>query len=891
MRPGAARATKITGMVATWAVFWLAAVAHAAPVVINEIHFSPPDKRPLEFVELHNPNPQPVSLADWSLNRFRFPTNAVIKPGDFLVVALDPGAFEAEFGFHPLGPFPGKLKSAGGLRLQDAQGRLVDEVNFGTGFPWPTAAAGGGSSLERIHPASPGNSPGSWRGSGFPTDTTRRVPPASLEPGQPTIVPRWQRPTPGATNSAFTPDPPPAAVSVEHHPEQPKSGEPVLVTVRVADPRGVTNALLRIQVVEPGRYARRSDNAYATNWLDFPMQPGSAAQPGVFNATVPGEFQQHRRLLRYRLTLTGPGGRSVQLPYPDDEVPNFAWFVYDGLPAWTGASVPGRPPTLTFPPPMLGTLPVYHLLARAEDVSRSQWNGAFNRRPFYATLVYDGRVYDHIRFHNRGQASAYEAGKNKWGFKFNRGHYLAARDDYGRLYQAPWNNLNLNACASPWVQMNRGMAGMDEALSFRSYQLAGVPAANTHWLHFRVISSAAESSAQNQYQGDLWGLYLAVQSMDGAWLDDLGLPSGNVYSLQSGRKHLARGMPADGSDWGQFQSGMRQAQKETWWRTNLNLPAFYSFHALNRLLSNVDLREEGNHGFYHAPDGRWAPVPWDNDMMFIPHSHQSGVIAAVRCLRLPPLRLEFKNRAREILDLFVSDPAPNGGQFAQLVDEYARLLCPPGQPRTWPELDMALWNYNPHSTSRGEFYVNPSFRGWSGLPFRRVLDTPDFAGFCRYIVNFCTDSRPAKNYQPDDNNPVGYGWGYLSWEARDDNIPATPSVTYAGPAGFPATNLAFAISPFASSQFLSQAAFAAVQWRVAEIRAPGLAGYLPEHPYAYELTARWQSDERANPAPACRLPDDACPPGHTYRVRARYQDSTGRWSHWSAPVQFVTAKR
>ena len=71
---------------------------------------------------------------------------------------------------------------------------------------------------------------------------------------------------------------------------------------------------------------------------------------------------------------------------------------------------------------------MYHLIARAGDVERSQWDAASNRKPFFGTLVYDGRVYDHIQFHNRGQASTYLAGKNKWGFKFNPEQKFYARD-------------------------------------------------------------------------------------------------------------------------------------------------------------------------------------------------------------------------------------------------------------------------------------------------------------------------------------------------------------------------------------------------------------------------------------------------------------------------------
>ena len=55
---------------------------NAAPrVVINEIHFDPADKRPLEFVELHNATAAAVKLSGWTLEKFSFPANTVITPG------------------------------------------------------------------------------------------------------------------------------------------------------------------------------------------------------------------------------------------------------------------------------------------------------------------------------------------------------------------------------------------------------------------------------------------------------------------------------------------------------------------------------------------------------------------------------------------------------------------------------------------------------------------------------------------------------------------------------------------------------------------------------------------------------------------------------------------
>ena len=50
-----------------------------------------------------------------------------------------------------------------------------------------------------------------------------------------------------------------------------------------------------------------------------------------------------------------------------------------------------------------------------------------------ATLVVDGRVYDHLHYRLRGQNRyfIYASGKNKWKLKFNRGHWFEMPDDYG----------------------------------------------------------------------------------------------------------------------------------------------------------------------------------------------------------------------------------------------------------------------------------------------------------------------------------------------------------------------------------------------------------------------------------------------------------------------------
>ncbi len=850
-----------------FAIFWLAAaVSVESRVVINEIHFEPAEKKSLEFVELHNASAGEVQLGGWMIEKFRFDATNTIAPGGFVVVAQNPAAFQKAFGFTPLGPLPGRLRHSGEkVSLRDAAGRVVDEVRYGAGFPWPAATTGAGSSLERVHPDLPATLASSWRASGFRVDG---------KAGN-------KSPTPGKTNSVFTTMPPLAVEAVSHSPQQPRSGEAVTVTVRLTEPRGFAGAKLLVQVVEPGSYIRKSDPGYEQGWRELPMH--DERKDGVLTATVPGEFQKHRRLFRYRVVLTDAAGTSVRLPYADDEAPNFAWFCYDGVPAWTGTSQPGKTPPLTFSSEFLTTLPVYHLLARQDDVERSQWDGGYNKRRLFGTFVCDGQVFDHVQFQNRGQASTYVSGKNKWGIHFSHTHEFTPKNHWGQSYVRPWDHLNLSGCSSPWVQVNRGMAGMDEAVSFRAYHLAGVPSPNTHWIHYRIISRAEEASAKSQYDGDLWGLYMVVQDPDGPFLKERGLPDGNTFSPETGKKHLGNAMPKDGSDFNKFMDGSRSTKSEQWWRENMNLADYYSFHAVNRIVSNVDLRHGANHFFYHPPDGHWSPVPWDLDMMFIPKTHWPGIIDQTRSLDHPALRREYQNRAREILDLFCADASPTGGQVGQLVEELARAIRPAGQERTWAELDMAMWNFHPRTSQKGAFYQTPYVQGMMGGDFKRTLSTPDFNGFCKLITDFCTDSRTNKNYAPNDGNMLGYGFGHLWWESHDDQIPERPVIRHLGSEKKGVQ--VFQITPFTTPVAANH--FAAVQWRVGRSTVPGQPGWKAGKPWHYEIEPHWDSGEQLRGEPQMKLPKEAFADSGVLRVRARYKDNTGRWSHWSEPVELT----
>ena len=91
---------------------------------------------------------------------------------------------------------------------------------------------------------------------------------------------------------------------------------------------------------------------------------------------------------------------------------------------------------------------------------------------------------------------------------------------------------------------------------------------------------------------------------------------------------------------------------------------------------------------------------------------------------------------------FAADPGEKGGQVGQLVADLGSALTPKAFDTDWPRLDAAVWNQHPRMNQKGSYFVNPTAGDHFGGKWTRTLATNDFAGFRRYLVEFCTDSRP-----------------------------------------------------------------------------------------------------------------------------------------------------
>src|SRR6185295_11104812 len=119
--------------------------------------------------------PAAVNLSGWTLTdggalSFTFPpTNIAV--GGFVVVAQSPAYLLTKYGaagaLGPFNPSGGSALSKYGdkITLRDAALQVVDEVEYGVGFPWPTIGDAPGYSIELIHPGLDNNLAGNWRAS------------------------------------------------------------------------------------------------------------------------------------------------------------------------------------------------------------------------------------------------------------------------------------------------------------------------------------------------------------------------------------------------------------------------------------------------------------------------------------------------------------------------------------------------------------------------------------------------------------------------------------------------------------------------------------------------------------------------------------------------------
>ncbi len=160
---------------AEYEFYTLDVVCETGNVVINEINYhSADDFNPEDWVEFYNAENDDIDISGWCFKDendehiFTFPVNTVIESDGYLVLCKDSGAFSSLF--PGVNNFIGDMDfglSGGGewIRLYDAEGVMVDSLEYDDEYPWPTEPDGNGPTLELIDHTLDNTLPSSWAAS------------------------------------------------------------------------------------------------------------------------------------------------------------------------------------------------------------------------------------------------------------------------------------------------------------------------------------------------------------------------------------------------------------------------------------------------------------------------------------------------------------------------------------------------------------------------------------------------------------------------------------------------------------------------------------------------------------------------------------------------------
>lgn len=825
----------------------------ASTVVLNEIFYHPvEDCEPLEFIELYNPAEEAIDVSGWFLRgavRFTFPDEASIAPGGYALIAQDADAFRNAFPgiASPVwGDFEGELNNRGEwLELLDHNRNPVDRVEYSETPPWPAYADGLGASLELRHPSLDNARATSWGGSTdaqAPYDTMAQFRYDSLRITA----------TPGEPNSLLTGTLPPLILTPTHQPASPTATDPVIVTAEVLHAETVT---LEVQVVPAGEFISLDDREFLRRWQSVPM---TALDDNRYKTTI--EAHPHRTLVRYRLRAVSADGEETLLPAETEPTPNFAWFVYDGVPPYRATNPVERTHTV------LEKVPVYHLISDADDIHQCQHqnlNGSnVMRREFrwYGAFVYNGRVYDHIRYRLRGGVWRYSFNKRMWKIRFNKGNYFEGHHNDGTPYLLPRRTLNLSSITQNMRvhTPRRGELGLFETSAFWLFRKAGVPGAHTTWVHFRIVDEADEHG-RDQYSGDFFGLYLSLEQMDDRFLETHGFEEGSaLYKMNRGwtvdgkrwERESNHCDPRDDSDIQQFYQGFQRGGL-TYLEQHVDLDSYLSYRTILEAIHHYDVYAEKN--YYYSRNeqtGLWEMLPWDVDLTF-GADHGSGrepfrdlVVGDLSRRGTPPdapYSTAYRNRMREIIQLLYNEEV-----FFPVLDEWAALI------REIAAADLDRWDL---------------FQPLDATPSKSRYETLDFR------LNQMKDwirQRLHESYI-DNGNSGQYFIRALYEMVEDAGIPETPSIiSHENEVEMAATSVSFESSAYIDPD---EDMHLASQW----ILTP--EGEL-------EIEPVWDSGETQQARTHITLNLAQFAAGD-YRLRVRHKDLSGRWSWYSEPLRFT----
>ncbi|MFT4759140.1 MAG: hypothetical protein ACI9XO_000004 [Paraglaciecola sp.] len=150
----------------TFFFFSLCLFSVKAQVVITEIMYNNPGTDEFEFIELYNNSSSSIQLENWTFSDamdYTFPAHD-LAAGGYVVIAIDAVKFLDSLGVIALDWPTGQnlTNSSENIVLNDATGTMIDNVTYGDGGDWPTAADGDGPSLVLCDFDADNNDPANW---------------------------------------------------------------------------------------------------------------------------------------------------------------------------------------------------------------------------------------------------------------------------------------------------------------------------------------------------------------------------------------------------------------------------------------------------------------------------------------------------------------------------------------------------------------------------------------------------------------------------------------------------------------------------------------------------------------------------------------------------------
>lgn len=861
-------------------------------VIINEVNYrSVEGGKYTEYIELYNTSQSAQNLSDWLLEdavTFQFPAGSTIAGESYALIVNNITDFNNEFtvssGAPIYGNWTGALKNAGdNIILRNAAFEIQDKVDYNNWNEWPSTGHDDTNilSLQKINTSLPGNHGGSWRAANH---------------------------TPGSFNGLVYQNNPnliPVIKDVRKSPDKPLSSEDVVIAVEFDSDNLLTinnlSVILEYQKVDPGSYVRKGSSAYNNNWIPITMRdngvlPDVNANNGVYTAEIESSSHVHRGLIRYRIQITTSNGFSQTLPDQNYRESNYGYYVYDGYPAHNGYNLSTLPELQDLT--LLTTQS--HARIYVGDEAGNETNNSANQYDGYeylgeGTIVYNGKVYDHINFRPRGGKSRPRRDKPNLKFDLNREHSFETQNDCGQTYDIDRGKLILSG---GWVN-DEGAHGLTESIIYKILTLTGSIERAVNYSQFRIVDEVQETGNG----GDFWGLYLMLEDYSGDLLDEHKLDEGNFWASDRDTRERELDYQGDFPNSGSTPTYAPWDQGSGGWDigTNGDVEMFLADRIANVIYGQHGNNYIGKHSYkeyYNSVTGAYLGWWGDMDNSFgaagdhVDECGGNGPGGGNSCEDLEVFdrnicnsqrhidnnmrvttthEIQYRNMMRSVYDLLINGDHDNSSsvdpweQIDFLVDSQAEKIYVPGGANDWMEVDRSRWNQN-YDLGSSDNHVN-WYKTW-------------FHERANYMENNSSGSYdPANDSDPNNEVPVDID---IDDDINDPQIPNTPTIWKIG-AGFPVDQLTFGNSSFSDLG----GGFSALEWRIAEWSDPSNPFYDSTCKSHYEIEPVWESGEIPSNMTAYTIPGITIKSGRTYKVRMRHKDNTGRWSHWSDAVKFI----